>query len=75
MDQPYIYNPWADWLNKFHTAPEWIQALWLVAGPLTLLGAAWLLLRALRDLIPLLIRRQERGLLIYGIYQDPQAAG
>jgi hypothetical protein len=67
MDQPY--SAWADWLSKFHTWPELIQALWLVAVPLTVLGVTWLVVRTLRDLIPMLTRR-ERGLLIYGIYQD-----
>ena len=68
MDQPY--SPWADWLSKFHTWPESIQALWLVAVPLTVLGVAWLVMRGLRDLIPL--ARRERGLLVYGIYRDKQ---
>ncbi|EIM26011.1 hypothetical protein [Microvirga lotononidis] len=49
MDQPY--SLWADWLSKFHTWPEFIQALWLVAGPVTLLGLAWLVMRGLRDLV------------------------
>ncbi|WP_114947228.1 hypothetical protein [Microvirga calopogonii] len=72
MDQPY--SAWADWLSKFHTWPELIQALWLVSLPLTLIGVTWLLMRGLRDLIPALSRRpsQWRGHLIYGVYQDPQ---
>lgn len=36
MDQPY--SAWADWLSKFHTWPESIQALWLIAVPVTLIG-------------------------------------
>lgn len=67
MDQPY--SAWADWLSKFHTWPAFIQALWLIAVPMTLLGVTWLVMRALRDLIPMLSRR-ERGLLVYGVYQD-----
>jgi hypothetical protein len=35
------YSVWADLLNKFHTAPMAIQALWLVAVSLTTMHAAW----------------------------------
>ena len=45
MDQPY--SAWADWLNKFHTSSEWIQALWLVTGATTVLGVTWLAMRGL----------------------------
>ena len=68
MDQPYSVV--ADWLSKFHTWPETIQALWLIAMPVTILGITWLILRGLRDLIPPLTRRRWRGHLIYGVYQD-----
>ena len=70
MDQPYSVV--ADWLSKFHTWPELIQALWLLAIPATALGVTWLVMRGLRDLIPMLARRHWRGHLIYGVYQDPQ---
>jgi len=72
MDQPY--SVWADMLSKFHTAPELIQALWLVSVPLTLLGVTWLTMRGLHDLITLARskRRHWRGHLIYGVYQDPE---
>ena len=36
MEQPY--SVLADWLSRFHTWPEFIQALWLVAVPVTVLG-------------------------------------
>jgi hypothetical protein len=68
MDQPY--SLWADGLSKFQGSSEPIQALWLVAVPVTVLGALWLVLRGLRDLIPTLSRREWRGHLIYGVYQD-----
>jgi hypothetical protein len=75
MDQPY--SPFADWLSKFHAAPEPIQALWLVAVPATLLGLAWLVLRGVREIVDL--SRGERpsccewrGHLVYGVYQDAQ---
>jgi len=76
MDQPYsvqTYSVLADWLSKFHTWPEFIQALWIVAIPVTVLGVTWLTMRALRDLISLTrTKRHWRGHLIYGVYQDPQ---
>ena len=76
MDQPY--SMWADWLSKFHSSPELIQGLWLVAVPLTLLGITWLVMRGVGDLFRLLRgerlsrreRRHWRGHLIYGVYQD-----
>ncbi|WP_262032481.1 hypothetical protein [Microvirga sp. Mcv34] len=76
MDQPY--SAWADWLSKFHTWPEFIQALWVVAIPVTALGVTWLLMRGIRDVIPAFSGRRRhghgewRGHLIYGVYQDPQ---
>ncbi len=32
------YSAFADWLSKVHTAPPLIQALWILAGPATLVG-------------------------------------
>jgi hypothetical protein len=70
MDQPY--SMWADWLSKFHSSPELIQGLWLVAVPLTLLGITWLVMRGIGDLFRLSRgeRRHWRGHLIYGVFQD-----
>jgi len=68
MHQPYSVV--AGWLSKFHTWSGFIQALWLVAVPVTVLGAAWILMRGLRDLIR--PTRHGRGHLIYGVYQDAQ---
>ncbi|MGO4523653.1 hypothetical protein AB4097_02180 [Microvirga sp. 2MCAF35] len=76
MDQPY--SLWADWLSKFQSSSEPIQALWVVAVPVTVLGLARLTMRGLVQLAPLLSRRQWRGHgewrghLIYGVYQDDQ---
>ena len=82
MEQPY--SLWADWLSKFHTWPEFIQALWLIAGPATMLGLTWLVLRGARDLVSLLVRprwhghsgwrghSEWRGHLVYGVYQDDE---
>ena len=39
MDQPY--NAFADWLAKFHTSSEPIQALWIVAIAATVVGLAY----------------------------------
>jgi len=66
MDQPYSIV--ADWLSKFHTWPEFIQALWLIAIPVTTLGITWLVMRGLRDLVH--FSRKPEGHLIYGVYQD-----
>ena len=41
MDQPY--SPFADWLSKFHTSSEPIQALWIVAFVTLVLGLAYFL--------------------------------
>ncbi len=64
------YSFLADALSKFHTAPEFIQALWLVSVPMTLLGTTWLMMRGLTTLVPQLTRRHWRGHLVYGVYQD-----
>jgi hypothetical protein len=69
MHQPY--SLWADWLSKFQSSSEPIQALWLLAVPATLLGLVWLALWAVRDLIGLARReRYWRGHVVYGVYQD-----
>ncbi|PVE23225.1 hypothetical protein DC522_16965 [Microvirga sp. KLBC 81] len=70
MDQPYSIV--ADWLSKFHTSPEFIQALWLIAMPATVLGVTWLVMRGLAGLSHTLSLRHWRGHLIYGVYQDEQ---
>ena len=65
------YSLWADWLSKFHTWPESIQALWLVAGSVTLLGVSGLALRAIREIVALAAGpRQAAGSLVYGVFQD-----
>lgn len=70
MDQPY--SAFADLLNRFHTSSDIIQALWLVAVPLTVVGVTWCLARVLRD-ITLAAMRPRSGsgsLLVYGVVQD-----
>jgi hypothetical protein len=65
------YSLWADWLSKFHTWPEPIQALWLVAGTVTLLGVSGLALRAVREVVGLVAgSRPAAGSLVYGVFQD-----
>ncbi|KLK94819.1 hypothetical protein AA309_01020 [Microvirga vignae] len=66
MDQPCSIV--ADWLSKFHTWPELIQALWLVAIPATVLGVTWIVVRGLTRILAI----TSRGQLIYGVYQDEQ---
>jgi hypothetical protein len=76
MEQPYSqisYSPWADWLSKFHTWPELIQALWLVAVPVTVLGVTWLVMRGLRDTVAAWrtdSRGDAQGRLVYGVIED-----
>jgi hypothetical protein len=41
--EPPPYSVAADLLSKFHTSPEWIQALWLIAIPALIFGLAYLL--------------------------------
>ncbi len=45
--------------------------MWLVAGPLTVLGVTWIVMRTLREIVPMLPRR-DHARLIYGVYQDGQ---
>jgi hypothetical protein len=66
MDQPYSVI--ADWLSKFHTWPESIQALWLIAVPVTVLGVTWIVMRGLRDLIRL--SHRDQGHPVHSICQD-----
>ncbi|MFC4174893.1 hypothetical protein ACFOYU_23030 [Microvirga sp. GCM10011540] len=63
MDQPYSVI--ADWLSKFHTWPEFIQGMLLVAVPVTVLGVTWLVMRGLRDLAAVWRGRGEATL--YGV--------
>jgi hypothetical protein len=67
------YSVLADALSKFHTSPEWIQALWLVAVPVTVLGSAYCVMRAAKEIaVAALNRREElQGRAIYAIYQSP----
>lgn len=71
MDQPY--SPWADWLDKFHTSPDWIQALWLVVVPLALVGIAFCVMRAVREITVAALDRRGmcQGRPVYAIYQAP----
>src|SRR5215213_6590146 len=65
------YSIVADALSKFHTAPEGIQALWLVMVPVTVLGAAFCLLHAVKEIVALFVRPGERrGVPLYALYED-----
>ena len=65
------YNLAADWLSKFHTSPEPIQALWLVAMTVTVLGVTWLLMRALAALLARPGKNRLQGHLAFGVYEAP----
>lgn len=66
MHQPY--NAWADLLSKFHTSPDWIQALWLIAVPATVVGLAWCVADVLKA--ALMHRSAPRGPMLYGVFED-----
>lgn len=71
--EPQDYSAFADLLNKFHNAAPAIQALWLLVVPATILGVAWLALRAAREIAASLAPRAEpfpKNLLVYGVVQD-----
>jgi hypothetical protein len=70
MDQPYSVI--ADWLSKFHTWPETIQALWLIAVPVTVLGVTWIVMRGLRDTVA--VWRGGEGRQTDGVCQDAQGS-
>jgi hypothetical protein len=78
MNQPYSLV--ADWLDTFQTSSEWIQALWILAGPASLVGVAWSIVWAAREIATLRIRREAsqpegpqpgtlEGWPIYAIYR------
>ena len=70
LTSPRTYSVMADALSKFHTAPEWIQALWLVMVPVTLVGLGFCLLQAVKEIAALVLRRGERqGEPLYAIYR------
>ena len=62
------YSLWADMLNKFHTSPEWIQVLWLLAVPLFLFGLCW----CVKEVLVAFARKREnaKGELLYSIYRN-----
>ena len=65
------YSVVADALSKFHTAPDWIQALWLVLGSATVLGCAFCGLEAVRAVAGLFARPGgRRGVPLYAVYED-----
>ncbi|MBA1157926.1 hypothetical protein [Microvirga mediterraneensis] len=70
LSSPHTYSVLADALSKFHTAPEWIQALWLVMVPVTLVGLGFYLLQAVKEVAGTVVRRGERqGEPLYAIYR------
>jgi hypothetical protein len=69
------YSVVADALSKFHTAPEGIQALWLVTGAVTVLGVAYCGLQAVQVIAGLFARLVDRpngrrGVPLYAVYED-----
>jgi hypothetical protein len=73
MDHPY--SVWADVLDKFHTSSDWIQALWLMVSPVTVLGVTWLFVRGVRETVSLLRdRREPCGHSIHAAYEEPRGS-
>ncbi len=73
MDQPY--NAFADWLSKFHTASEPIQALWIVALAAVAIAFIWSITVPFR--LRLARRDGERphlahGELVCGLYRNDE---
>jgi hypothetical protein len=62
------YSLAADLLSKFHTSPEWIQALWLIAIPALIFGLAYLL----KEMVVALARTRDRPpeTLLYTIHRQ-----
>jgi hypothetical protein len=56
MDQPSFF---ADLLTGFAVSPHWLQVLWLVLVPPTVVGVAFCVTRAVRDVM--LARRERHG--------------
>jgi hypothetical protein len=67
-NSPEPYSIAADLLSKFHTSPDWIQALWLIAVPALIFGLAYLV----KEIVVALARRwtEPRGALLYNVYRD-----
>jgi hypothetical protein len=61
---PYSFA--ADLLSKFHTSPDWIQALWLIAVPALVFGIGWLVKEMV---VALARRRQPEGELLLSVYR------
>jgi hypothetical protein len=65
------YSIVSDMLSKVHTAPERIQALWLLTVPVTVWGAAFCLLQIMKEIAGVFARRGERqGVPVYVVYED-----
>ena len=64
------YSAWADWLNKFHTASETIQALWIVASAVTVIGVTWVVTRGVVEVVRVWRGGGgARGRLVYGVIE------
>jgi len=57
MEQPY--SVLADALSKYQSSPDWVQALWLVAVPVTVVGSVACVARAVTTIaMAMLVRRR-----------------
>ena len=57
-------------MNKFHTASEPVQALWLILTTAMVLGTVW----CVTAMVTALARRRDTppGQLLYGVYEDAE---
>lgn len=71
------YSAFADWLSKVQTAPPLIQALWILAGPATIVGIGVCVAWAAREIAALRARAlraaaELEGFPLYAIYRTPE---
>ena len=64
------YSLAADLLNKFHDAQDWVQALWVVAVPVSLIALAWMVKGVVTAFAPKRENTHPTGELIYSIYHN-----
>ena len=55
------YSVWADWLSKFHTWPEGVQALWIIGLTATALGLIAGTTRVLVAIAGIFLQRERPG--------------
>ncbi|MCB8820442.1 hypothetical protein [Microvirga rosea] len=57
MEPPY--SVLADALSKYQSSPDWVQALWLVAVPVTVVGSVACVMRGVTAIVLALLARRR----------------